>query len=674
MYPDPAVLVKTLFSDGHFISLWKYPLQQSVESAMQCYQLAQRIGDLAFCHYSLISYAFTLYALGSPLSEILITIQKGLHKREPVDYFYPVWILIDFSVKKLQMEIPDPVLINKMESLLNTVDGCKSEFEKAYFYCSYIKQAYLFSEYSLALEAGLKAEPLMDAVLGTITHVEGQFYYALSLAASYQTVTSKDQRRYIKKLLAIQKTFKRWAGWCAVNFEPYYLLLSAEINTIQEHYRMASDLYDGAAQLALDNNYPHLVGVINQCAARFYLLHKKPHLAKHYIHEAHYGYERWGALALCQQLKQLYPQSFEEQDRNKGSSLQQSISSSLNSASSSNLSLDFMSILKLTQTVASEIRLDKLLQNLVQIVLENAGAQRCLLLVRKDTTWFIEAEGTLEQQYIWLVDAQSAEERADLPLTVINYVQRTEEAVLIQDVASDILFADPYLQQAKPKSVLIVPLLYQGQLRRILYLENTLSKQAFTAQHLQSITILVSQAAISLENAYLYYQATHDPLTGLANRNLLYQIFQQSASRLSREAKQLAIIFLDLDYFKKINDTMGHEVGDKLLIYFSEQIKSCLRGGDLAVRLGGDEFVILLDSLDDEGQVKIILDRLYQQFAIPVIIQGHTIHVSTSAGISLFPKDATDIQGLLKQADTALYHAKELGKNQYQFYSIVLTQ
>jgi len=92
-------------------------------------------------------------------------------------------------------------------------------------------------------------------------------------------------------------------------------------------------------------------------------------------------------------------------------------------------------------------------------------------------------------------------------------------------------------------------------------------KHSFTAQHLQGLTILVSQAVISLENAYLYYQATHDALTGFANRNLLFQIFQQSALRLSREAKQLAIIFLDLDYFKTINDTMGHEVGDKLLIY-----------------------------------------------------------------------------------------------------------
>ncbi|MDR3503911.1 MAG: EAL domain-containing protein [Legionella sp.] len=673
-YPDPSVLAKVEFCMGHFLHFWKYPLSQSLNYTLHSYQLAQQTGDLATADYSFISHFLNQYALSYPLSDLANTLREVLKKRSPNDYFYPVWILLEYSVINLQHSSINKDFDQEIARSFKSVAQCKTQHEQACFYFCAIKIAYLSGKFSLAVAMGLDAEIFADSAIGTITYVEGQLYYALSLAASYKTATITEQSVYKKKLRAIQKSFKRWAGWCATNFEPYYLVLSAEIFAIQENYRKSSDLYDQAAQLALDNNHPQLTGVINECAARFYSQENKPHIAKHYFREAHYGYERWGALALCQRLKQQYPQSFYEYDRPKTSLQQKIMTNTQTSTSSSDLSIDFMAILKLTQTIASEIQFDKLLKKLLKIVLENAGAQRSVLIIKKDNSWLIEAEGTLEQQRIWLVDAKSVETRSDLPLTIINYVQRTEEAVLIQDVANDIQFLDPYLQQSKSKSILIIPFFYQGQLRRILYLENNMLKHSFTDQHLQDLTIVVSQAAISLENAYLYYQATHDPLTGFANRNLLFQIFQQSASRLSREAKQLAIIFLDLDYFKIINDTMGHEVGDKLLIYFSEQIKSCLRAGDLPVRLGGDEFVILLDSLDESMQVKVIMDKIYQKLAVPVIIQGHTIHISTSAGISLFPKDATDIQSLLKQADTALYRAKELGKNQYQFYSVALTQ
>ena len=673
-YPDPSVLAKVEFCMGHFLHFWKYPLSQSLNHTLHSYQLAQQSGDLTTADYSFISHFLNQYALSYPLSDLSTTLREVLKKRGPNDYFYPVWILLNYSVINLQHSSINKNFDQEIVHSFQSITECKTQHEQACFYFCAIKLAYLTGKFSLAVEMGLGAEVFADSAIGTITYVEGQLYYALSLAASYKTVPINEQRRYKKKLLAIQKLFKRWSGWCAINFEPYYLMLSAEIFAIQENYRKASDLYDQAAQLALDNNSPQLTGVINECAARFYLQENKPHLAKHYFREAHYGYERWGALALCQRLKQQYPQSFYEYESPKTSLQQKTLANTQTSISSSDLSIDFMAILKLTQTIASEMQFDKLLKKLLQIVLENAGAQRSVLVIKKDNSWLIEAEGTIEQQRIWLADAKSIETRSDLPLTVINYVQRTNEAVLIQDVANDIQFLDPYLQQSKSKSILIIPFFYQGQLRRILYLENNMLKHSFTPQHLQDLTILVSQAAISLENAYLYYQVTHDPLTGFGNRNLLFQIFQQSASRLSREAKQLAIIFLDLDNFKTINDTMGHEVGDKLLIYFSEQIKMCLRAGDLPVRLGGDEFVVLLDSLDESVQVKAIIDKIYQKLAAPVMIQGHTIHISASAGISLFPKDAMDIQGLLRQADTALYRAKELGKNQYQFYSVELTQ
>lgn len=173
--------------------------------------------------------------------------------------------------------------------------------------------------------------------------------------------------------------------------------------------------------------------------------------------------------------------------------------------------------------------------------------------------------------------------------------------------------------------------------------------------------------------ASLYHQATHDPLTGLANRNLLEQVFNNSLVRINLTKNKIALLFLDLDYFKRVNDFLGHEVGDALLIEMGKQLSTCLRESDLAVRLGGDEFVLLLIGVSSE-QLSIVIDRIYNTLAKPVYIQGHELYLSSSMGISLYPTDGRDVSTLLKHADIALYHAKESGRNHFQYYSEALNQ
>lgn len=173
--------------------------------------------------------------------------------------------------------------------------------------------------------------------------------------------------------------------------------------------------------------------------------------------------------------------------------------------------------------------------------------------------------------------------------------------------------------------------------------------------------------------ATLYHQATHDPLTGLANRNLLYQVFNHQKKRLKEKESLMAILFLDLDKFKHVNDSLGHDIGDKLLIYMALRLKSCLRKNDLAARLGGDEFVALLIGANPE-QIQKVIDRIYLALAKPIIIEDHELYLSSSMGISIYPVDGDDIETLLKQADIALYKAKERGHNHFQYYSAALNE
>lgn len=167
--------------------------------------------------------------------------------------------------------------------------------------------------------------------------------------------------------------------------------------------------------------------------------------------------------------------------------------------------------------------------------------------------------------------------------------------------------------------------------------------------------------------ANLYHQATHDPLTGLANRNLLYQTFNHFANSNNPDRK-IVILFIDLDHFKRINDTLGHDVGDEILVTTATRLSAALRGDDIAARLGGDEFVVMLVDIDKE-QIESLTNRIFKSINHPIKYNDHEVYITCSMGVCVYPNDGDSIEKLIKEADVALYHAKETGRNHYQFYS-----
>jgi diguanylate cyclase (GGDEF)-like protein len=165
------------------------------------------------------------------------------------------------------------------------------------------------------------------------------------------------------------------------------------------------------------------------------------------------------------------------------------------------------------------------------------------------------------------------------------------------------------------------------------------------------------------------YLAYHDGLTALPNRSLFNKLLSQAISQALRHQRRLAVAFIDLDRFKQINDTMGHEAGDELLKEVATRLKACLRGSDTVARLGGDEFVVLLTELGDEKYAATVAQKIITTIANPFVLLGQEFRVTASIGISTYPIDGLDEQTLTKNADIAMYQAKEGGKNNFQFYS-----
>ncbi|HJW27165.1 MAG TPA: EAL domain-containing protein, partial [Rhodocyclaceae bacterium] len=169
--------------------------------------------------------------------------------------------------------------------------------------------------------------------------------------------------------------------------------------------------------------------------------------------------------------------------------------------------------------------------------------------------------------------------------------------------------------------------------------------------------------------AQLEYQATHDALTGLPNRNLLQDRLEQAVKAAGRSGSQVAVAFVDIDNFKFINDSLGHGVGDRLLVEIADRLKACLRATDTVARYGGDEFVLILGEQTALGTVVQMLERVLAAIHEPVVLDGHELRVSGSIGVSLFPLNGADLDILLSQADAAMYHAKESGKGCFRFYA-----
>lgn len=230
------------------------------------------------------------------------------------------------------------------------------------------------------------------------------------------------------------------------------------------------------------------------------------------------------------------------------------------------------------------------------------------------------------------------------------------------------------------KSLLAVPVSHLGHVYGRIYLSDKLDGAPFSADDETLAMSFAHTLALALDNAremqqirhqqqQLDYMAHFDALTGLPNRGLLTDRTLQALAQAQRHQRRVAVLFIDLDNFKHVNDSLGHSLGDLLLKGAAQRMLGELREGDTLARLGGDEFVVLLPDIDEVQDAAIVAQKTLSTLEAPFDLQQHEVYVGASIGISIFPADADGLDALLANADTAMYHAKSLGKNNYQFFA-----
>lgn len=263
---------------------------------------------------------------------------------------------------------------------------------------------------------------------------------------------------------------------------------------------------------------------------------------------------------------------------------------------------------------------------------------------------------------------------------LLGVVIRENVSLRLEDMGKDPRSIGFPANHPPMKSLLAVPISHQGHVFGRIYLSDKVDGEPFSEQDEELAFSFAHSLSLVLDNAYemeevkrtrqsLDYLAHFDTLTGLPNRALLKDRIHQAIAHAQRNEGMVGILFLDLDNFKLVNDTIGHTLGDLLLKRVVQRILACLREGDTAARLGGDEFIVMLPDMSDIQDAAKVANKILGSLMPPLAIDQHEIFVGASIGISIYPKNSKDSDQLLAEADSAMYHAKKLGKNNYQFFT-----
>lgn len=374
----------------------------------------------------------------------------------------------------------------------------------AYVYIYKLMLAYLFGNYPAALENITQGQKYLMAVSGMIPIPVFHFYAALTHLSLCTNQSELEQIETLDQVDLDQGTINLWAQSAPMNYRHKWDLIEAEKQRVLGNRAAALEHYDRAIAGAKEHQFVNEAALANELAAKFYLDWGKEKLAQSYMIEAYYGYTRWGAMAKVEQLVQIYPQLL--------SSIFQPAPVNFAGIESTNLSSSFMrdstfldldTLLKASRTISQEIGLDRLITNLLEIVITNAGADKCVLVLNQDSHLQVVARAESGQK-TQLVPPILFELSTDFAVSLVSRVKNSLEPILL-GAEERIWFAgDSYLQRYQPNSVLCTPIIKRGKLIGILYLENQLTTGAFTRDRIETIEVLIAQAAISIENAKLY--------------------------------------------------------------------------------------------------------------------------------------------------------------------------
>ncbi|WP_437502471.1 trifunctional serine/threonine-protein kinase/ATP-binding protein/sensor histidine kinase [Sorangium sp. So ce1099] len=524
-----------------FIHHWKRHLRETIDPLLHATQMGLQTGDVSYASYSTTSCStYSLFA-----GEDLTTTESRMRQSAEVSiklnqqysiYYIKIWKQLVIALRDASADKTRLVGDSFDETTMLPFLG-QSRTSMFMLHLAKGMLLYYFGDPEQACESLRAGEEYQDAVVGMVTALEHNFYQSLSMLAALDRLPEAERDTSLSRVDANQQRLEAWARFAPENNRHKHDLVGAELARVKRDVIEAMEFYDRAIEGARTHGFLHEEALAYELASSFYRGLGRQEIARQYMTNAFRAYALWGADAKTQALVASYPWLAEERvapaERSRAS-----VSHPLDPQL-----LDVAAIIRSAQAVASEIVLPKVIDRLLRIAVANAGAQRGALLLLRDQRMFLEATLNVEPETVEVDLRQPAEARDDLPQTVLNYVTRTGEVVVIRDAPRDARFGrDPAIVRLKPRSILCLPLQYRGGITGLLYLEHRSMPDVFQPARVEVLGWLSAQAAIAVENADLLraVESANAKITS-ANERLEQTVAERTRELREAQARLIAL-------------------------------------------------------------------------------------------------------------------------------------
>lgn len=669
-------LARSMHIMNAMVKHWKEPLKNTLQPLMETYRLAMDNGDFEYAALAIEVRLLNLLESGRPLTLVAEDLTEWHDTLKPFELGHSLDYLsaMHQTCDNLMGKANDPLKLigdhyNIEEKRISHEKlGDKSLTVTDHELSLWVR--FIMGDIAGSLEQS-KHYNIKNSLVGGFFKA-GRCYMldALVRLISAKDKTGKAKRLLIKQAKPTQAKLKAWAKNNPANFEHMYLLVEAQrLHVIGSDFE-AHEKFDAAIQCASENGFTHIQAIASELCSKMHWESARPTIALPYMVQARDLYAKWGAIAKVNQLEQLYPQLIISVKSNEDKSSTTQVGTQTERIDD----VDITALMKALKTIANEKAHSKMLQAIIDASVEFAAAQRGILILRNAEGEFcVEAETNVEGGSTDVLQSLPIDQ-ANLSHTLLNYVQRTHTSMVVHDAQipyEDLpgLNQDDYIQQNNVRSILCLPILSGSdenvELIGLLYLENNLTSGCFTQSRFDTLEIIVMAAAGRLE---LSRKASFDGLTSLFNHEYFQNTLKQDFALCRSAENDLGLILIDIDHFKKFNDDWGHQVGDLVLREVAQIIKSCSRTNDLVARYGGEEMVVILPNTNKSASIEIA-ERIRSSIAShSVINEEHTLAVTISLGVAMLTPEVKDKDELIRNADAALYRAKDRGRNQVQVW------
>ncbi|MEP7267067.1 MAG: adenylate/guanylate cyclase domain-containing protein [Saprospiraceae bacterium] len=497
-----VIKTKLDYTVNAFYSQWKYPLTQNLKDITNNVKACLMNGDPNFAGYSIALYFWKQVASGLKLSNTIQSVQE-----------YFEYMQNNKLESGLNFITPSLQYAKTMNGITNTIGDWNSfDFQEekfigklneignksniAFYYNFKLPLYFFFNKLKDGLAWADNGDAEQIYILGHYLLAEWYFYYSLIISSSYNAFSPLEKKKYSKILNRNLKWFRHWYKGCKENFEQQLFILQAEELVMKGRLNDSIGMYEKAIESATKHGFTQMAAIANERAS---LQLSKLGILKqsnYYLHEAYYLYDQWTAYGKCKQLANLRPDLFNDQTIQISGNTRTNLSIA---------ALDYGSLIKASHNISSTIKLDELIQRLMNVLLENAGAQKGVLIIPKDSELIIVAEGKSGPGNITSNISIPVQTSDAIPKSLINYCWRTQESKSIANATNDETFGkDPYVKENQIKSIICMPLSNKGTKVGLIYLENRLLEGVFTPNKQEVLNMLAGQIGISIDNSLMY--------------------------------------------------------------------------------------------------------------------------------------------------------------------------